>query len=491
MGARRRRCQNAAALPSVWGRGGCVVFSSVVLSSSPLGPVRMCARPRSRVSAPCCRRLTARRIGGGRQGRRGWGERHTHPLAKYARTYARTHPSAGLQIPDLQRVGVAILDVKRAIRRVHRPARVGRGREPRDEVLVGRANPAHLHSGLGAAGRGVVRERKSGVASCEVPVCAEGVRHEADLWPEVALEIDRHCASCARRRRPAQRLDALLHKRVQFLPLRALLHAHAMPAAGGAGGEERAARRARPAATSKQARRARGAAESKRLRRQAHHQGSSPQHRHCVRGARAAPAERPVMTGGMLELSEDESGEELLPEESDYRAIPELDRYDADMLDDRPRAQSSRRELSARQRAEEVMSARDAQQRRGIVGRGGEHGAHAGGNAASGRGPRALEQVKANRTSNLELARLGAALKCPDAVVAKAEGYLRKAYTGARCLSNGTQLASLPAACLEIAARVCKKPVARDALLRKAGVHEKDVPNYTRALAHCHCLLGE
>ena len=116
------------------------------------------------------------------------------------------------------------------------------------------------------------------------------------------------------------------------------------------------------------------------------------------------------MTGGMLELSEDESGEELLPEESDYRAIPELDRYDADMLDDRPRAQSSRRELSARQRAEEVMSARDAQQRRGIAGRGGEHGAHAGGNAASGRGPRALEQVKANRTSNLELARLGAAL---------------------------------------------------------------------------------
>ena len=31
----------------------------------------------------------------------------------------------------------------------------------------------------------------------------------------------------------------------------------------------------------------------------------------------------------------------------------------------------------------------------------------------------------------------------------------------------------------------------QDALLRKAGVHENDVPNYTRALAHCHCLLGE
>ena len=171
----------------------------------------------------------------------------------------------------------------------------------------------------------------------------------------------------------------------------------------------------------------------------------------------------------MLELSEDESGEELLPEESDYRAIPELDSYDADMLDDRPRAQSSRRELSARQRAEEVMSARDAQERRGVARPGGAPGAHASGNAGSSRGPRALEQVKANRASNLELARLGAALKCPDAVVAKAEGFLRKAYTGARCLSNGTQLVNLPAACLEIAARVCKKPIARDALMRKAG----------------------
>ena len=34
-------------------------------------------------------------------------------------------------------------------------------------------------------------------------------------------------------------------------------------------------------------------------------------------------------------------------------------------------------------------------------------------------------------------------------------------------------------------------PQVAPALLRKAGVHEKDVPNYTRALAHCHCLLGE
>jgi hypothetical protein len=194
----------------------------------------------------------------------------------------------------------------------------------------------------------------------------------------------------------------------------------------------------------------------------------------------------------------EESGEEL-HDESDYEAIPELDRYEKEMLDDRPRAPSSRRELTARQRAEEVMSARDAKERpcrpfarcgavaleeRALRGCGS-------GDAGSTRGPRALEQVKANRASNLELERLGAALKCPEAVVAKAEGYLRKAYTGARCLSNGPQLASLPAACLEIAARVCKKPISRDVLMRKAGVAEKDVANYTRAVAHCHCLLGE
>jgi len=198
-------------------------------------------------------------------------------------------------------------------------------------------------------------------------------------------------------------------------------------------------------------------------------------------------------------MLEEESGEgEELPDESDYHAIPELDRYEEVMLDDRPRTPSSRRELTARQRAEEVMSARDAQERPckpfarfGAVALERTLWGGGSGDVGSTRGPRALEQVKANRASNLELERLGAALKCPDAVVAKAEGYLRKAYTGARCLSNGPQLASLPAACLEIAARVCKKPISRDVIMRKAGVAEKDIANYTRAVAHCHCLLGE
>ena len=45
------------------------------------------------------------------------------------------------------------------------------------------------------------------------------------------------------------------------------------------------------------------------------------------------------------------------------RAMPELGRYEEEMLDDRPRAPSSRLELTTRQRAEEVMSTRDAQER--------------------------------------------------------------------------------------------------------------------------------
>ena len=42
------------------------------------------------------------------------------------------------------------------------------------------------------------------------------------------------------------------------------------------------------------------------------------------------------------------------------QAIPALDRYEADMIDDSAVAKSRRREMSARQRAEEAMAARDA-----------------------------------------------------------------------------------------------------------------------------------
>jgi hypothetical protein len=181
-------------------------------------------------------------------------------------------------------------------------------------------------------------------------------------------------------------------------------------------------------------------------------------------------------------MSDSEGDELLLDEPSDYQAIPALDRYEGDMLDDRPAKQSSsRRELSARREAEEAMAARDEQQKRGA----------GGGAGGSTRGPRALEQVKANRASNVELERLGAALKCSEATMAKAENFLKKAYTGTRCLSHGTQVKHLPAACLEIASRVCKKPVNRDSLLRRAGVDEHGLSHYTRALSHCYCLLGE
>ena len=181
-----------------------------------------------------------------------------------------------------------------------------------------------------------------------------------------------------------------------------------------------------------------------------------------------------------MAFSEDESGDDLHEREhDDYMNIPELDRYEQDMLDDRPLPMGNRREMSARQRAEEAMAARDAVVR------------HRPAEGSSKRGPRALEQVKANRVSNIELERLGGALKCSPAVLSKAEGFLRKAYTGTHCLGGkGPQFACLPAACLEIASRVCKKPIGRDQLLSKAGMGEKDLPNYSRALSHCYCLLG-
>ena len=179
-------------------------------------------------------------------------------------------------------------------------------------------------------------------------------------------------------------------------------------------------------------------------------------------------------------MSDSDEGELLHPDDGDYQAIPALDRYEEEMLDDRPsKPMSSRSEMTARRQAEEAMAARDAQR----CGRGAEAG-------GSTRGPRALEQVKANRASNLELERLGSALKCSEAIMLKAENLLKKVYTGTRCLGNGGQMKNLPAACLEIASRVCKKPVNREALLRRAGVDECELPNYTRSLSHCYCLLG-
>jgi hypothetical protein len=63
----------------------------------------------------------------------------------------------------------------------------------------------------------------------------------------------------------------------------------------------------------------------------------------------------------------------------------------------------------------EAEAARDEKQRRGA-------GGGAGGEGGSTRPPRALEQVKANRVSNVELDRPGAALKLSDTTTAaKAE----------------------------------------------------------------------
>ena len=107
-------------------------------------------------------------------------------------------------------------------------------------------------------------------------------------------------------------------------------------------------------------------------------------------------------------MDSDESGEDIMVEESDYKTIPELDRYEEDMLDDRPTLNSFRREALARLKAEEVMAARDSAGKSGRAGT-----LHKGTEGGGSRVPRALEQVKANRASNVELQRYKLS-KCED-----------------------------------------------------------------------------
>ena len=121
-----------------------------------------------------------------------------------------------------------------------------------------------------------------------------------------------------------------------------------------------------------------------------------------IKSTSRSPPFRPTMDS-------DESGEDMMAEESDYKTIPELDRYEEDMLDDRPSLNSFRREALARLKAEEVMAARDSAGKSGRAGGTLHKGTEGGGS----RVPRALEQVKANRASNVELQRYKLS-KCED-----------------------------------------------------------------------------
>jgi hypothetical protein len=173
-------------------------------------------------------------------------------------------------------------------------------------------------------------------------------------------------------------------------------------------------------------------------------------------------------------MSDRESGGEDLQEGShgDYAPVAALDTYDAEMLDDGARCKLSH---SARRRAEEAMSARDMQVTARVQAVG----------TASGRAPKALQQVSANREGLLLVTSLCGKLKAHSDVALKASEYLRRAYIGLRCLENVSQ-AALPAACIEIASKQCKRPVVREALVRRSGVREAD---FRRTLTALHLLL--
>jgi transcription initiation factor TFIIIB Brf1 subunit/transcription initiation factor TFIIB len=173
-------------------------------------------------------------------------------------------------------------------------------------------------------------------------------------------------------------------------------------------------------------------------------------------------------------MSDGESEGEDLQEgcHRDYAAVGVLDSYEPDMLDDGAHSALSH---SARRRAEEAMSARDMMARARAQAM----------SSASGRAPKALQQVSANREALVVVATLCGKVKAQNDVQTKACEYLRRAYIGLRCLSGVSQ-AALPAACIEIASKQCKRPIAREALLRRAGVREQD---FIRTLSSLHLLL--
>lgn len=56
---------------------------------------------------------------------------------------------------------------------------------------------------------------------------------------------------------------------------------------------------------------------------------------------------------------------------------------------------------------------------------------------------------------------------------------LRKANTGVRGAASSPEKAMMPAVCLEIASKQCRRPLSRDDLLEHAGLKTRD---YFRAL---------
>ena len=89
------------------------------------------------------------------------------------------------------------------------------------------------------------------------------------------------------------------------------------------------------------------------------------------------------------------------------------------------------------------------------------------------RGPKAMENVHANQEGLVELNRLGRRLKTSPEVLEKAADTLKRAYTGIKCFEK-TSKECIPAGCLSIAAKMCKKSLDRESLLKQSNIGHRD-----------------
>eukprot|EP00960_Hanusia_phi_P029650 748080-Hanusia_phi.AAC.4 len=174
---------------------------------------------------------------------------------------------------------------------------------------------------------------------------------------------------------------------------------------------------------------------------------------------------------------DDEQGIALDGGSKDYAEIPELDAYDCDMIDNSRR---HRLTLSDRKAAEEAMQERDERERHLKSDRG----------MAAGRGPVAMVQLSASRQAFAELERICSKASMDEAVCDKARELLRRSFMGFKANAKGLHgplQACLPSVCIEIAARMIRRPVKRQVLVKSSGCKESD---YVSALTLTHCMLG-
>ena len=105
---------------------------------------------------------------------------------------------------------------------------------------------------------------------------------------------------------------------------------------------------------------------------------------------------------------------------------------------------------------------------------------------AAAAGPCRASAGEGQSLSSLELERLGASLKCPASVVAKAEGFLRKAYTGAHCWAGRSWLVCQPPA-LRLLLVFARSPSTEMRYSNRRRCPSETAPTF-RALSHCYCL---